>query len=103
VPGTWQKGREANMTKSKSKSLPRFRSLDKLVEFFETNDLGEYWDKMPEAHFEVDIKRRKHLVAIDAKLANKLTEIARSKEISSEKLINSWLREKILEQAEMSK
>lgn len=91
------------MTKNKSKSLPRFRSLDKLVEFFDTHDLGEYWDKMPEADFEVDIKRRVHLVAIDAELANKLTEIARSKEISSEKLINSWLREKILEQAGMSK
>lgn len=91
------------MTKNKSKSLPRFKSLDKLVEFFDTHDLGEYWEEMPEAHFEVDIKRRKHLIAIDAELANKLTEIARSKEISSEKLINSWLREKILEQTEMSK
>lgn len=86
-------------SKSKSKSLPRFRSLDELVEFFDTHDLGEYWDEMPEAHFEVDIKRRTHLVAIDAKLANKLTQIARARQTSSEELINSWLREKILEQA----
>jgi hypothetical protein len=58
--------KENNMAKSKSRSLPRFRSLAELVEFFEARDLGEYWDEMPEVHFEVDIKKRTHLVAIDA-------------------------------------
>jgi hypothetical protein len=87
------------MAESKSKNLPRFRSLDELVEFFDTHDLGEYWNEMPEAHFEVDLKRRTHLVAIDAELVDKLTEIARSRHTSSEELINSWLREKILERA----
>ena len=86
------------MAKSKSRSLPRFRSLDELVEFFDSHDLGEYWDQMPEVHFEVDIKRKKHLFALDAELASKLTEIAKSRQISSEALINAWLREKILEQ-----
>lgn len=84
---------------SKWTNLPRFRSLDKLVEFFDTHDLGECWDEMSKARFEVDIKKRRHLIAINAELADKLTEIARSREISSEELINSWLREKILEQA----
>lgn len=83
------------MAKSKSKS----RSLDELVEFFDTHDLGDYWDEMPEAHFEIDIKRRLHLVAIGAELADKLTEMARSRQTSSERLINSWLREKIVEQS----
>lgn len=87
------------MAKSKSKRLPRFSSLDELVEFFDTHDMGEYWDEMPEAHFEIDIKKRKHLVAIDADLAEKLTQIAKAKRTPSEKLINSWLKEKILEYA----
>ncbi len=85
------------MAKSKSKNLPHFRSLDELVKFFDTHDLGEYWDEMPEAHFEVDIKRRTHLFAIDAEVASKLTEIAKSKQISSETLVNTWLKEKIQE------
>ena len=84
------------MAENKSKGLPRFKSLDELVEFFDTHDLGEYWNEMPEAHFEVDIKRRTHLVTIDTDLADKLTEIARSRKTSTEELINSWLREKIL-------
>ncbi|HJH27508.1 MAG TPA: hypothetical protein C5S37_12295 [Methanophagales archaeon] len=86
------------MTKTKSEKLPRFGSLDELVKFFETHDLGESWADMPEAHFEVDIKRKTHLFAIDTGLADKLTEIAKNRETSSATLINAWLKEKIREQ-----
>ncbi len=77
--------------------LPLWRDSvrDELVEFFDTHDLGECWDQMPEVHFEVDIKKRMHLFAIDGELASKLTQIAGAKQIVSQKLINSWLREKI--------
>ena len=83
------------MVKSKSRDLPAFGSLDELVEFFDTQDMGEYWNHMPEAYFDVNIKRRKHLVAIDEEIMVKLTEIAKSKKVSSQKLVNSWLKEKI--------
>jgi|GEM_PF-284468 len=90
--------RESSMAESKAKNMPNFASLGDLVEFFDTHDLGEYWDQMPEAHFEVDIQRRTHLFALDEELADKLTEVALSKHIPSAVLINSWLREKILAQ-----
>jgi len=83
------------MAKSKSKTLPSFHSLDDLVKFFDTHDTGEYWEQLPEAHFDVNIKRRQHLIAIDTEISGKLTEIAQSKKVSSQKLVNSWLREKI--------
>lgn len=83
------------MPKSKTKKLPRFKSLDDLVEFFDSQDLGEYWEEMPEALFEVELKRRTHLFALDTELADKLSEIAKAKHVSSETLIDSWLREKI--------
>lgn len=82
-----------------SKDLPDFESLDELVEFFDDHDLGEYWDQMPEATFEVDIQHKTHLFALDVELANQLTKVARAKQTSSQSLINTWLREKILEQA----
>ena len=88
------------MAKSKTKSMPKFTSLDKLVEFFETHDMGDYWDEMPEVHFDIDIKRRTHLFALDEDLAERLTTIARAKRIPSKTLINEWLREKVLEQRE---
>lgn len=66
---------EGVMAKSKSKKLPKFASLDKLVEFFETNDASEYWDEMPEVLFDISIKKKTHLVAIDNDLAKEISEI----------------------------
>ncbi len=95
MPGTLQGKRGYNMTKSKTRNIPCFRPLDELAGFFDTHDLGECWNEMPGARIEVDIKRRTHLFTLDAELASKLTEIAKSRQISSESLINAWLREKI--------
>ena len=83
------------MERNRSKTLPRSKSLPELVRFFETHDMGEYWDQMPEAHFEIAIKRRTHLIAIDEAIADKLTQIAKTRGTTSGALINSWLREKI--------
>ena len=83
------------MAKSKSKKLPKFESIDKLVAFFETSDTSQYWDEMPEVHFDIDIKKRTHLVAIDEEVAKEVSEIAKSKKISSEALINSWIKERL--------
>jgi hypothetical protein len=78
--------------------MPKATSLDKLVEFFETHDMGDYWENLPEAHFEIDIRRKTHLFALDDDLAEQVTAIAKAKRIPSRTLINDWLREKILEQ-----
>jgi hypothetical protein len=72
------------MVKGKSKKLPKFNSLDRLVEFFDTHDIGECWDEMPEAHFEVDIKKRTHFFPLVADLAENLDQIAKEKTPSSE-------------------
>ena len=71
------------------------KKLNTLIEFFETHDMGEYWEQMPEAQFEIDIKKRTHLVAIDEEVADQITAIAKSKKTSSEALINTWLKEKL--------
>jgi CopG antitoxin of type II toxin-antitoxin system len=83
------------MARSKSQKVPLPKKLDDLVEFFETHDMGEYWDRMPEAHFEVEIKKRTHLIAIDEDIADQITAIAKSRKTSSESLVNSWIKEKI--------
>jgi hypothetical protein len=83
------------MGKNKAKTLPRSKSVKGLVDFFETHDMGDYLEKMPEAHFDVSIEKRKHLVALEEDIVDKLTEIAKSKKVSSESLINTWLKDKI--------
>lgn len=86
------------MPKNKSKTLPGFETLNEVVDFFDTHDLGEYWDEMPESNFEVDLKKRTHLFSIDSDLAVRLTEIAKSRQVASQVLVNDWLKEKILQQ-----
>jgi len=49
--------------------------------------MGGYWEQMPEAHFDVNIKKRTHWVALEEDVVEKLTEIAKSKKVSSESLI----------------
>jgi CopG antitoxin of type II toxin-antitoxin system len=83
------------MAKNKAKSVPRLKSIDELVEFFDKHDMGDYWDRLPKAEFEVKIRTRKHLIAIDEKIIPSINQIAKSKRIPSAKLINKWLREKI--------
>ena len=83
------------MAKNKAKPFPRLKSVDELVKFFDKHDMGDYWDRLPKADFEVNIKNRKHLVAIDEKIIPRINQIAKSKRVTSAKLINTWLREKI--------
>ena len=83
------------MAENDSQKLPSFASLDELVEFVDTNDMGDYEENLPEAHFKVDLRRKTHLVAIDEELNNRLTESAEQERTPAESLVNSWLKEKI--------
>ncbi|MCY7377489.1 MAG: BrnA antitoxin family protein [Pyrinomonadaceae bacterium] len=83
------------MTENNQKQLPKFDSLDELTNFFDENDMGDYLENMPEADFEVNIKRQTYFVAVDEELADKISEISRREQLPSETIVNSWLREKI--------
>ena len=46
------------MKENRSKSLPEFSSVAEFVAFFETHDMSEYWDKLPEVEVEISLKKR---------------------------------------------
>lgn len=77
------------------KAFPKFGTIDELVRFVDENDLGDYLDSMPEAHFEVNLKKR---VGIERDLYEKLDQVARQKHVTSEGLVDEWLREKLQEE-----
>lgn len=85
------------MAKSKDKTSGLPKSLDALVEYFDTHDLGDEWESMPEAKFDIEIKERIHLVAIDVDLLERISTIAKERHVPAEKLINTWLEEKMHE------
>lgn len=80
---------------SENKELPKFDSVEGLIEFFDENDLGDYLENLPEANFDVKLEKRTYFVALDEDLSRKLSEIARREHLSSGQIVNSWLREKI--------
>jgi hypothetical protein len=87
------------MKENKPKRLPRFRTTQQLVDFFDTHDMGDYWQALPEATFEVDIRKRKRFVAVDEKLMDKLVAVAKTKHTTSQKLVRTWLEEKLVKAA----
>jgi len=72
-----------------------FASVAAAAEFWDSHDLADYWDLTREASFEVDIKRRVFLTALEPELAKKLAVCARQQGVTTETLINVWLTEKL--------
>lgn len=57
--------------------------------------MGDYWDQMPSAKFDINIKTKKHFIAVDKDIIPKLNKVAKSKKVPAEELVNVWLREKL--------
>lgn len=85
------------MKQSNSKKLPQFSSNQEFIEFFESNDMGKYENDLPEAYFDVDIKRKHYLVSVDGYLMKKLLQVAKERQVSVEMLLDTWLKEKLLQ------
>jgi hypothetical protein len=93
----WWRERGDYMPESKFEKLPQFSSNQELVEFFDTHDMGEYESELPEKYFDVDIKQNHYLVSVDQHLMSRLLETAKEQQVSVEMLLDSWLKEKLLQ------
>ena len=90
----------ARSKKERDRIPEHFKSIEEAAEFWDSHDLGDYWDLTKEAHFDVDIRQRVFLAALEPELAKKLSECARKQGVSTETLINVWLSEKLAETAQ---
>jgi len=75
--------------------LPKFESVEKLVQFFERGDMGKFWDEMPEAKFDVNLKNRTFLISVDGTLMKRLSATAKARRTSTKRLVHAWLSEKL--------
>lgn len=61
------------MPKNKKQPIPKhFRTLEEAGAFWDTHDLGDYWDHTEEVLMSFRLKRKCHLFAIESQLARKL-------------------------------
>lgn len=72
-----------------------FDSVAAAAEFWDSHDIGEYWDLTREAEVDVDIERQVFLAALEPSLAKKISAYAHGQGVSAETLVNLWLNEKL--------
>ena len=87
-------------TKTHRDSIPEsFDTIEEFWEFWDTHSLADYEEVLKEVDVEIDLRVEKNYVALEQDLARKVSEIADTRGISSETLVNLWLKEKVLEPA----
>ena len=70
------------------------RTLDELVEFWDTHSLADHWDATDGADFSVRAEQR-HRVTLDPEIYAQIAALARHRGLAPETLVNLWLQERL--------
>jgi hypothetical protein len=76
-----------------------FKSLEEFWEFWDTHSSADYEDLMEDVDVQIDLSRSKRYYPVAKDLITQLKAQARQQGVSTETLINLWLKEKIMETA----
>ncbi len=80
--------------------IPReFKTVGELQDFWDTHSVADYDDLFKDMHFDVDLKSRTNLVAVEPTLMQELVERAHATGVSTETLVNLWLSKQLHEAA----
>ncbi len=91
-----EKEKVCKKVRKKTEPIPaEFETLIEASDFWDAHDVSEYWDKTKEARFKVSLKKEPKYIALENELARKVFNIAKKKHISTETLVNLWLKEKL--------
>ncbi len=78
------------------KEIPAaFKGIEDAAEFWDTASLTDYEAYLKDVEVEVSPKSVRHLVALDDELLREITKVARSKGVTTETLVNLWLKDKL--------
>jgi predicted DNA binding CopG/RHH family protein len=66
-----------------------------IAAFWDTHDLADFAEQTRPVAFEVDIKKRRFLVAVDPGILREVRNRAATRGLSPESLVNLWLKEKL--------
>jgi hypothetical protein len=91
-----ERSKEKNQMRVLKTSLSGSRSVKELAEFWDAHDVTDYDDQTHDVRIDVDIKSSRHYVAVDSQLMRQVIEEAESRGISSQSLVNLWIKEKLI-------
>ncbi len=72
-----------------------FDTLDAAGAFWDTHSSADYEDLMEDVEIEIDLSSSKFYCAIEGDLLRQLRDQARHEGLSTQELINRWLRERV--------
>lgn len=88
------------MDDDRTTSISKARTLREIGDFWDSHDATGFESETYPVEFNVDAQTRRHYVAMDPELLQRLRQEAHARGISAESLINLWLQERLtLQQA----
>lgn len=81
---------------SDDKTIPELTSYEQMADFWDTHSLADYWDETEPADFEIDATaRRRYLVALDPELLERVRQLARTRGLTTESLVNLFIEQRL--------
>jgi hypothetical protein len=76
-------------------SIFKARTLKEIAEFWDTHSLADYDDQTYEVEMTFDPEARRSTVGIEPELMEELRRIAQERQVSTQTLVNLWLRQRV--------
>jgi hypothetical protein len=83
------------MEEKDTSSISEARTLEEIAEFWDTHSLADYDDQTHEVEIHFDPSARRTYVGIEPELLQELRQVARERRVSTQTLVNLWLRQHI--------
>lgn len=83
------------MANEKVSSISRAHALEEIAEFWDTQSLADYDDQTYEVEMTFDPVARRTYVGIEPELLGELRRIAHERRVSTQTLVNLWLRQRV--------
>jgi hypothetical protein len=82
------------MKRSKS-ALSKARSYREIGAFWDTHDLGEFWEQTRPVRLVVSLEPETDYYGVDCELSDRLLKLASKRGVSAHTLLNLWLQQKL--------
>jgi hypothetical protein len=76
-------------------SLSKARTLKEIAEFWDTHSLADFDDQTYEVEMTFEPSARRPVVTIEPELMEDLRRIAHERKVSTQTLVNLWLRQRV--------
>ena len=74
-----------------------FNSVEEASDFWDTHSLADYWDQTSEAQFDIEVDEAPRYIELERGMARQIKDLAARRNVSSDVVVQGWLKEKLLE------